>query len=95
MNEGQTNHPETRNTFAQTETGIRLPKTSEEVVDQYARGDFNQRMGLWLEHRDLRGAFDVVEQASPAWPSKSKGRLHWLCLGRKKPPIPSKRHYAA
>lgn len=33
-----------------------------DVLDRYAKGDMHTRLNLWLCHRDLREAFEVLEQ---------------------------------
>jgi hypothetical protein len=33
-----------------------------DVLDRYSKGDMHTRLSLWLYHRDLRAAFEVLEQ---------------------------------
>lgn len=33
-----------------------------DVMDRYSKGDMHTRLSLWLYHRDLREAFEVLEQ---------------------------------
>lgn len=32
------------------------------VIYRYAHGDDHERMNLWLDHRDLRKTFEVLDQ---------------------------------
>jgi hypothetical protein len=33
-----------------------------ELLNRYAKGDMHTRLNLWLYHRDLRKAFEVLDQ---------------------------------
>lgn len=48
------------------------------TLERYMQGDDNLRLGLWLEHRDLRGAFDVLEENFVSRQKKPRGALGWL-----------------
>jgi len=41
-------------------------KSAEEVLEQYRKGDFHQRLNLYLEHRDLRQSFMKNDMELPA-----------------------------
>ena len=95
MTNHQANDRVTGGSLGPADGGAKLPSRAREVVERYVAADFNHRMSMWLEYRDLRGAFDVVERAEYAPASKPRGIFRWLRLGRAKPPVPAKRHYAA
>lgn len=61
------------------EAGAALPgrDRASEVLARYAAADENLRLALWLDHRDLREAFDRLEGLGPPAP-KPRGFLAWL-----------------
>ncbi len=38
---------------------------TDQVLDEYRKGDADKRMSLFLYHRELRDAFDRIEQDDP------------------------------
>lgn len=53
-------------------------KKVEQTLHDYARADYNHRMAMWLENRDLREAFDLIDQLVTAEPKKPRRGLCWL-----------------
>jgi predicted methyltransferase len=46
--------------------GPAAPRRSEtELIEMYRRGDLGLRLSLYMQHRDLRGVFALLEQEEP------------------------------
>ena len=46
-------------------------RTEEDVLEEYRRGNFYERLTLYLEHRDLRGQFMEIDLDRPALPQEA------------------------
>lgn len=52
-----------------------------ELLKRYKKADFSERMYLFLQHRDMRNAFQAIEFKNSAAKGKSFAARSWISPG--------------